>query len=283
MHGSTQVAGHPGGRLVWLATATAALGIALLARGQADYADRIAPTWTPGLGGLVAIVCATVVRHRKATCVAATVLLLPSAIAGIFHVMRALGAIPLPVDWLALVVSVGAALTVWTAWGLGDPLRGPGGRPLDTPRWVVGVGVLAAMAYPVLKTTWLAGSRWLAPDGAGSAVDAAYVVPVALALLGLSATVVALRWWDRPAPAWAHNAAVVGGLALMGLGVSGVNATLTTATAEGPLLGLVVYGSWALWGLATLGVAGRLSSHRVAGGRSAEPPRSVSPAALDRE
>ena len=69
----------------------------------------------------------------------------------------------------------------------------------------------------------------------------------------------------------------------MGLGVSGVNATLTTATAEGPLLGLVVYGSWALWGLATLGVAGRLSSHRVAGGRSAEPPRSVSPAALDRE
>lgn len=114
----------------------------------------------------------------------------------------------------------------------------------------------------MLKTVWLAGADWLAPQGVGTEVDAAYVVPVALALVGGSATAVALRWWDRPAPGWAHHAATVGGLALAGLGVSGVNATFTTDTAEGPVLGVVVYGSWALWGLTTLAVAGRLSSRR---------------------
>lgn len=58
-------------------------------------------------------------------------------------------------------------------------------------------------------------------------MDAAYLVSVALALLGASATVLAL-------------------------------------TEEGPVLGALVYGSWMLWGLATLAVGGRLSSHRGA-------------------
>lgn len=87
---------------------------------------------------------------------------------------------------------------------------------------------------------------WLAPRGVDHHIDATYVVPVGLALLGTSATLVALRWWERPAPRWARPAATVGGLTLIGLGMSGVNATLTTATAEAPALGILVYGSWAL-------------------------------------
>jgi hypothetical protein len=259
---SVAAVGRPSRKLAWYSMATVVAGLALAASGQAAYVDRIAPIWTPVLGGVVALVCATVGQHRKATCVAATVLLLPSAIAGIFHVMRALGAIPLPVDWLALVVSLCAALTVWTAWKLSDPLRREDGLPLQTPRWVAAAGVLTALIYPVLKTMWLAGLDWLAPEDVGHEVDAAYVVPVTLALVGGTATVVALRWWDRPAPRWARNAAVAGGLVLTGLGVSGMNATFTTETADGPVLGVVVYGSWALWGLATLAVAGRLSSQR---------------------
>jgi hypothetical protein len=254
-------------QVAWFSMATLVFGSALSASGQAAYVGRIAPTWTPVLGAVLALVCATVVKHRKATCVAATVFLLPSAIAGIFHLLRALGAIPLPVDWLALIVSICATLTVATAWKLCDPLRREDGLPLETPRWVAGVGVLAALIYPVLKTIWVAGLDWLAPEGVGHEVDAAYLVPVALALVGGSATMVALRWWDRPAPAWARNTAAAGGLALTGLGVSGMNATFTTTTAEGPVLGVVVYGSWTLWGLATLAVAGRLSSQRDAGAR----------------
>jgi hypothetical protein len=268
---SVDAVGRSSRKLAWYSMATLVAGLALAASGQAAYVDRIAPIWTPVLGAVLALVCATVGQHRKATCVAATVFLLPSAIAGIFHLLRALGAIPLPVDWLALIVSVCAALTVGTAWKLSDPLRREDGLPLETPRWVAGTGVLTALIYPVLKTIWVAGLDWLAPEGVGHEVDAAYVVPVALALVGGSATVVALRWWDRPAPAWARNAAIAGGLSLTGLGVSGVNATFTTPTAEGPVLGVVVYGSWTLWGLATLAVAGRLSSQREVGARPGGP------------
>lgn len=64
----------------------------LLARGQAAYVDRIAPIWTPVVGAVVALAFTTGVRNRKATCLVATVFLLPSAIAGIFHVLRVLGA-----------------------------------------------------------------------------------------------------------------------------------------------------------------------------------------------
>lgn len=253
----------PRGLAAWSAAATGVAGLVLLVSGQSAYVDRIAPIWTPVLGSVLALVCATTVRHRRAAAVAATVFLLPAAIAGIFHVMRALGAIPLPVDWLALVVSIGAVVTLWATWRLSHPLQGDDGLPLDTPRWVALVGVLAALAYPAIKTSWVAGSSWLAPRGVGHEVDAAYVVPVALALLGSAAMVVALRWWDRPSPRWAHHAAAAGGLALIGLGVSGVNATFTNSPPEGPALGVLVYGGWGLWGLATLAVAARLSPRRV--------------------
>lgn len=254
----------PRGLTAWSAAVTGAAGLVLLTSGQSAYVDRIAPVWTPVLGSVLALVCATTVRHRRTAAVAATVFLLPSAIAGIFHVLRALGAIPLPVDWLALAVSLGAAVTLWATWRLSHPLHGDDGLPLDTPRWVVGAGVIAALAYPAIKTSWVAGSSWLAPRGVGHDLDAAYAVPVALALMGSVAMVVALRWWDRPSPRWAHYAAAAGGLALIGLGVSGVNATFTSSPPEGPALGLLVYGGWGLWGLATLAVAARLSPRRVA-------------------
>ncbi|WP_309082044.1 hypothetical protein [Zhihengliuella sp.] len=256
--------GWSGRALAPCAVLTAAAGIALAVQGQAAYADRISPVWAPLVGALLALMCVAATRRRRLWCIAATVFLLPPTMAGVFHALRVLGAIPLPVDWLALVGSVGAALTLWAAWALCDPLRSGNGRPLQTPRWVALAGLCAALAYPVLKTLWLVGLDWLTPHGVSHRVDAAYAVPVALALLGGAATVVALRWWDAPAPTWAHPAAATGGLMLVGLGACGVNATLTTATAEGPALGAVVYGSWLLWGLATLAVAARLSPARGA-------------------
>lgn len=248
----------------WSAAVTGVAGLVLLVGGQSAYVDRIAPIWTPVLGSFFALVCTATVRYRRAAGVAATVFLLPSAIAGIFHVMRALGAIPLPVDWWALVTSIGAVATLWATWRLSHPLQGEDGLPLDTPRWIATIGILAALIYPAIKTSWVAGSTWLAPRGVGHELDAAYVVPVVLALSGSAATVVALRWWNRPSPRWAHHVAAAGGLALTGLGVSGVNATVTNSPPEGPVLGILVYGGWALWGLATLAVAARLSPRRVA-------------------
>ncbi|HEY0949003.1 hypothetical protein [Nocardioides sp.] len=269
--------GHPkttGGRagpIAWLAIGTLLAAIALAIHGQAAYVDRIAPAWTPILGSLLALACATGARGRRLIGLGAAVLLLPSAIAGVFHVLRATGAIPLEVDGAAVPASLGAALTLTAVWIRCHPLRGDCGQPLDPPRWVVGLGVASATIYPALKTLWLTGIGWLAPPGLGPEIDAEYAVPVTLALLGASATALALRWWDRPAPHRAHGAATIGGLALAGLGICGLNATISTTTPEDPVLGVVVYGSWLLWGLATLAVASRLSPIR---GESAPNPTS---------
>ncbi|MEU4509019.1 hypothetical protein AB0G05_05940 [Nonomuraea wenchangensis] len=253
----------------------AASGSVLLVRGQADYVALIAPVWLPILGAIAAAVTAWLDRGRQVVGSLTMVLLLPSVVALIFHLLRVIGAIPLPVDWWATVSSTVAAATVWCTWQVSRPLTRPDGSSLNTPRWVAVAAVAAALAYPALKTSWALGARWLAPRGTPSGIDANYLFPVALTLVGITAILISLRWWNTAAPRWARPAAATGALVLVGLGLSGLSATFHMTPPEGPALGVVVYGSWLLWGLLTLTIAGRLSPART--GEPSEAPRSPMP------
>ncbi|MBV1779060.1 hypothetical protein KRR55_08045 [Paeniglutamicibacter sp. ABSL32-1] len=165
-------------------------------------------------------------------------------------------------DLFSMLMSLAATATIIAAWVQWRPLRTVAGFPLETPKWVALLGIGVALVYPGLKTLWVAGGKWLAPEGS-HAVDGAYLAPVGLAVIGTAATVVALRWWRRDAPRWAHPTAAAGGLTLIGLGTAGLHSSLAHELAEGPLLGVLVYGGWLIWGLATLGVAARLSHRRT--------------------
>ncbi|MFL4472885.1 hypothetical protein ACIPVK_02665 [Paeniglutamicibacter sp. MACA_103] len=241
---------------------TAVMGAVLLVSGQPDYVDRFAPVWAPLVGGILVILASASVRFCKPLCVLATVFLGPPAVALVFHLLRAVGAIPFPVDLFSMLVSLAATVTIIAAWLQWSPLRTGTGFPLETPRWIALLGITVALIYPGLKTLWVAGGTWLAPAGSHS-VDGAYLAPVALAVMGTAATAVALRWWRRDAPRWAHPTAAAGGLTLIGLGTAGLHSSLAHASDEGPLLGVLVYGGWLIWGLATLGVAARLSHRRT--------------------
>ncbi|CAI9410190.1 hypothetical protein [Nocardioides sp. T2.26MG-1] len=237
-------------------------GAGQVAVGSADYVDRIGPSWGPLAGGLATLLTVLAGRSRRSLSVVATVLLLPSCAATVFHVLRATGAIPMPVDVRGALVSGSATVTLLLLWRWCRPLRTTDDRPWETPAWVALLGVAVALVYPAVKTSWVLGSTWLAPRGLEHRVDAEYVAPVLLVGLGTAATLVALRWWRTDAPPFAHPAAAAAGLALVSLGVGGLNATVTHPADEGPTLAVLVYGSWLLWGLTTLAVAGRLSSRR---------------------
>lgn len=245
-----------------LAGLTATMGVVVIVVGQPDYVDRFAPVWAPLVGSVVVLLACAWGRFRKLACVLATMFLGPPAVALVFHLLRAVGAIPYPMDTVSMAVSLAATATIIAAWLQWQPLRTAEGDPVATPRWVALLGMIVALVYPGIKTFWVAGGTWLAPAGAHTA-DGTYLAPVALAALGTAATAVALRWWQRDAPRWAHPAAAAGGLTLVGLGTGGLHAALTRHEFEGPLLGVLIYGGWLLWGLATLAVAARLSHRRT--------------------
>ncbi|WP_411733565.1 hypothetical protein [Paeniglutamicibacter sp.] len=238
------------------------MGTVLVVAGQPDYVDRFAPVWAPLVGGILVLIASASVRFRKPLCVLATVFLGPPAVALVFHLLRAVGVIPFPMDLFSLLVSLAATATIIAAWLQWSPLRTVAGFPMETPRWVALLGITVALVYPGLKTLWVAGGTWLAPEGS-HAVDGTYLAPVALAVMGAAATVVALRWWWRDAPRWAHPTAAAGGLTLIGLGTAGLHSSFTHPSAEGSLLGVLIYGGWLVWGLATLAVAARLSHRRT--------------------
>ena len=226
------------------ASVTVVAGATQIVVGLADYVDRIGPVWGPLVGGLVALVTVGLRRWRGAMSIVTTVLLLPASVASVFHILRVTRAIPMPVDGRSALVSASALVTLLLLWRWCRPLRTSAGRPLETPLWVAFLCVAVAMVYPGIKTFWILGGTWLAPQGLEHRVDAANIAPVLLVGVGTVATVVALRWWRSDAPSFAHPTAVVAGLLLVGLGVGGVNATITHPADEGPYLAVLVYGSW---------------------------------------
>lgn len=160
------------------AVLTAVLGAVLVVSGQPDYVDRFAPVWAPLVGGILVLLASASVRYCKPLCVLATVFLGPPAVALVFHLLRAVGAIPFPMDLFSMLVSLAATATIIAAWVQWRPLRTAAGFPLETPKWVALLGITVALVYPGLKTLWVAGGKWLAPEGS-HAVDGAYLAPVA--------------------------------------------------------------------------------------------------------
>jgi len=238
--------------------------VVLLTEDPPDYVERVTPGWQLLVGAVVAMLALWTRRGWRLWVLGATLLLLPSAALLLFHLLRLVQLIPYPADLTWAAGSLAAVATLLTLWTWRNPLREDDGDPLDPPRGLVLAGVAAALCYPLVKTGWAAGIDWLAPGGVVGVVDAAYLVPVLAQLAATGATVYALRWWNAPAPRWAAPAALAGGLALSGLGQAGLYSTWTrTDHEQGALLGVLVYGGWLVWGLATLVVAARVSERRA--------------------
>lgn len=199
---------------------------------------------------------------RLAGLLIATVLLLPSGSALlIIHGLRLVGAIRMPLDPVSAVVSLVAACTLAVLWAVPNPLRPTPGFRLDVPQWVAVTGIAASLIYPILKVSWALGSSWQAPAGTVGVIDATFVVTTALALAAAPPLVIALRWWDRPAPGWVRPVAFVGGMVRTSLGVAGLWSAWLSS--EDVVAGLATYGGWLVWGLCTITASGRLTARAV--------------------
>lgn len=240
----------------------AVAGILALLHPAAGYVADNSPRWFV-LAGIVAAVLARVfagtMGQRYAGLLIATALLLPSACTlSLLHLLRAVGAIPFPVDPISACVSIGAAIALLGLWFLPNPLRPARDLRVPVPAWVPVIGIAASLVYPTLKTLWAFGIDIAAPPDTVEVVDATFVATVMVSLAAVPALLIAMRWWDRPAPRWMRPAALIGGLVLLSLGVSGLWG-VAQSPAEDPATGLLVYGGWLIWGVATLATAGRLS------------------------
>ncbi|QIN28348.1 hypothetical protein [Brevibacterium luteolum] len=240
----------------------AAAGTLAFFHPASDYVAHNSPRWFVLAGVAVAVIArlsARTMGQRHAGLLIATVLLLPSACTLLLlHVLRAVGAIPFPVDLISASVSIGAAIVLLSLWILPNPLRTPRDLRVPVPRWVPVVGIAASLVYPTLKTLWAFGIDVAAPPDTVGVVDATFYATVAVSLAAVPALLIAMRWWDRPAPRWMRPTALVGGLVLLSLGVSGLWG-VAQSPAEDPATGLLVYGGWLIWGVATLATAGQLS------------------------
>ncbi|MGO1974249.1 MAG: hypothetical protein ACTH2Q_14940 [Propionibacteriaceae bacterium] len=239
-----------------------AAGVLAMEHQPYAYVARTGAPWFVLTGALVAISGLVVGRTaalRNAALLVATVFLLPAGGALlIIHGLRLVGAIPMPLDVVSAVISVVAAATLVVLWVAPSPLRPARGSRLAVPRWVAVTGALASLVYPALKVSWALGSSWVAPAGTVGVVDATFAVTTALSLVAAPPLVIALRWWNRPAPRWARPAALVGGMVLTALGASGLWSTWRSA--DEAVTGLFVYGGWLVWGLCTVTVSRRLTA-----------------------
>ena len=240
----------------------AAAGTLAFLHSASDYVADNSPRWFVLTGVAVAVIARLSARttgQRYAGLLIATVLLLPSACTLLLlHVLRAVGAIPFPVDLISASASIGAAIMLLSLWILPNPLRPPRDLRVSVPRWVSVVGITASLVYPTLKALWAFGTDVAAPPGTVGVVDATFTATVAVSLAAVPALPIAMRWWDRPAPRWMRSAALIGGLVLLSLGVSGLWGVARSPAGD-PATGLLVYGGWLVWGTAILATAGRLS------------------------
>lgn len=237
-------------------------GVVALLHPAADYVADNSPNWFVPAGIAVAVASRMLARttsQRYTGLLIATALLLPAACTLLLlHLLRLVGAIPLPLDPASAVVSVGAALALCSLWFLPNPLRPRRGLRLPVPGWVPVAGIAASLVYPTLKILWALGIDIAAPSDTVGVVDATFFATVAVSLAAAPALAIAMRWWDRPAPGWVRPVALAGGFVLVSLGVSGSWA-VATGPGEGVATGLLVYGGWLLWGAAVLATAGRLA------------------------
>lgn len=247
-----------------------AAGVLALIHHPYHYVERVGATWFVLAGAVVAVVALLAARtaaQRTVGLLLATMLLLPSGGALlIIHGLRLVGAIPMPLDVISAVVSVIAGITVIALWATPNPLRPKSGSRFAVPGWVAIIGIVASLAYPTFKVSWAIGSPWLAPAGAVGVIDATFVATTALSLAAVPALVIALSWWNRPAPRWARPAALTGGMVLSALGASGLWSV--PQSADGVASGLIVYGSWLVWGLCTIATSGRLTARLADAGHS---------------
>lgn len=240
----------------------AVAGVLALLYPAADYVADNSPSWFVLAGIAVAVVARMFARttgQRSVGLLVATVLLLPTACTlSLSHLLRAVGAIPFPVDPISACVSIGAAIALLSLWFFPNPLKPSRDLRIPVPAWVPIVGIAASLVYPILKTLWAFGIDFAAPAGSVGVIDATFTATVAVSLAAVPALVIAMRWWNRPAPRWVRPAALIGGLILLSLGVSGLSG-VARGPAEDAATGLLVYGGWLIWGAAILATAGRLS------------------------
>lgn len=240
----------------------AAAGVLALLHSAADYVTVNSPSWFVLAGIVVAVLARVFARttgQRYAGLLIATALLLPTACTLLLlHLLRAVGAIPFPVDPISACVSLGAAIALFSLWFLPNPLRPARDLHVPVPAWMPLIGIAASLVYPTLKTLWAFGIDVAAPPDTVGVVDATFYITVAVSLAAVPALVIAMRWWNRPAPKWVRPVALIGGLLLLSLGVSGLWG-VARSPADDPATGLLVYGGWLVWGITTLATAGRLS------------------------
>ena len=227
-----------------------------------DYVAENSPRWFVLAGVAVAITARLLARNtgqRYAGLLIATVLLLPSACTLLLlHLLRVVGAIPFPVDLISGSVSIGAAIMLLSLWFLPNPLRPSKDLRVMVPIWVPIAGIAASLVYPTLKTLWALGIDVAAPPGTVGVVDPTFYTTVAVSLIATPALALALRWWNCPSPTWMRPTALIGGLILLSLGMSGLWG-VAKSPGEDAATGLLVYGGWFIWGTTILATAGRLS------------------------
>lgn len=255
--------GTRGAATSWVTLGIGAVaGILALLHPAAGYVADNSPSWFVLAGIAVAVLARVRARttgQHYAGLLTATALLLPTACTlSLLHVLRAVGAIPFPLDPISACVSIGAVISLLGLWFLPNPLRPARGMRVPVPAWVPVIGIAASLVYPTLKTLWALGIDIAAPPDTVGVVDATFTATVVIALAAVPALVIAMRWWDRPAPRWMRPAALIGGLVLLSLGVSGLWGVARNPV-DDPATGLLVYGGWLIWGAATLATAGRLS------------------------
>lgn len=239
----------------------AASGVIALLHSAAGYVSDNSPSWFVIAGIIVAVLFRVLARttgQRYTGLLLATVLLLPTACTLlVLHLLRLVGAIPFPVDLISMCVSVGAAIALFSLWFVPNPLAPRREARVPVPRWVPMIGIAASLVYPVLKILWATGIDVAAPPETVGVIDATFFSTVAISLAATPALAVAMRWWNRPAPAWVRPTALIGGFLLVALGASGLWAVAQDPS--GAATGLLVYGGWLLWGATVLATAGRLS------------------------
>jgi hypothetical protein len=242
-----------------LGIGTVAGALALL-HPAADYVADNSPSWFVPAGVVAAIgtrVLARTAGQRYVGLLLATGLLLPTACALlVLHLLRLVGAIPLPLDPISGLVSLGAAVALFSLWFVPGPLAPRRDARIPVPTWVPYIGIAASLLYPTLKILWALGVDLAAPPDTIGVIDATFVGTAGVSLVAVPALVIAMRWWNHSAPAWARPLALVGGFLLVALGTSGLWAVVQHPT--GAITGLLVYGGWLIWGGAVLATAGRL-------------------------
>lgn len=228
------------------------------------YAYSFAPDWLPVAAAVLAGAGIMLLTGRPQMLLGRALswsglLLMVWAANGLpLELLRVVGLIPLPVDWLGLVtrtMALAAAVVVLVHLALAHPAASASTR---VAAWYGYAAFVISLPYPVLRTVWLlGGTLGLTRPGAGGEGFAAWLPSIpwllaaALSLLLVSAEGWKPRWLLVTAGWFATTVvAMIGPAACWSLVTSLVSGDVGLVDGMAIWVPCLFYGSWLLWAIA---------------------------------